>query len=123
MPIFGLKSTFLELCILAVQKRELIIEEVHIYYLRSARTGIDVNFYVSSIGLAVQSAYSIAGDARTREVGALKKLALNSKEATRFIIVTYEEENTIHEDGITIEVVPLYKFLLELEQGRDSTSQ
>ena len=31
MPIFGLISTFLELCILAVQKRELIIEEVHIY--------------------------------------------------------------------------------------------
>lgn len=94
-----------------------------VYYLKSARTGIDVDFYVSSIGLAVQSAYSIAGDARTREVGALKKLALNSKEATRFIIVTYEEENTIHEDGITIEVVPLYKFLLELEQGRYSTSQ
>ena len=30
MPIFGVKSSFLELGILAVQKRELIIEEVHI---------------------------------------------------------------------------------------------
>ena len=29
MPIFGVKSSFLELGILAVQKRELIIEEVH----------------------------------------------------------------------------------------------
>ena len=31
MPIFGVKSSFLELGILAVQKRELIIEEVHNY--------------------------------------------------------------------------------------------
>ena len=31
MPIFGLKSTFLKSGILAVQKRELIIEEVHSY--------------------------------------------------------------------------------------------
>ncbi len=29
MPIFGSKSTFLEPGILAVQRRELIIEEVH----------------------------------------------------------------------------------------------
>ena len=29
MPIFGVKSSFLKLVILAVQKRELIIEEVH----------------------------------------------------------------------------------------------
>ena len=29
MPIFGKKSSFLEFGILAVQKRELIIEEVH----------------------------------------------------------------------------------------------
>lgn len=30
--------------------------------------------------------------------------------------MTYEEEETIIEDGVTIETVPLYKFLLELEQ-------
>ena len=36
MPIFGVKSSFLELGILAVQKRELIIEEVHIMSSRSA---------------------------------------------------------------------------------------
>ena len=71
-----------------------------------------------SIGLAVQAAYSISGDAREREVGNLKKLAQNSQEATRFVIVTYEEEETIIEDGVTIEAVPLYKFLLELESGK-----
>ena len=54
-----------------------------VYYLKSAKTGIDIDFYVPSIGLAVQAAYSIAGDAREREVGNLKKLAQNSQEAAR----------------------------------------
>ena len=36
MPIFGVKSSFLELGILAVQKRELIIEEVHMYTLKTS---------------------------------------------------------------------------------------
>lgn len=88
-----------------------------VYYLKSSRTGIDIDFYIPTIGLAVQGAYSIAGDAREREIRNLKKLAQNSQEAARFIIVTYEEEETIQEDGVTIEAVPLYKFLLELEQG------
>jgi uncharacterized protein len=84
-----------------------------VYYLKSARTGIDIDFYVPSVGLAVQAAYSVVGAAREREVNNLKKLAQSSKEDTRLIIVTYEEEETIKEDGVTIEVVPLYKFLLE----------
>lgn len=88
-----------------------------VYYLKSSRTGIDIDFYIPTVGLAVQAAYSIAGDAREREIGNLKKLAQNSQEAARFIIVTYEEEETIQEDGVIIEAVPLYKFLLELERG------
>ena len=38
--------------------------------------------------------------------------------SARLVIVTYEEEETIIEDGVTIEAVPLYKFLLELESGK-----
>lgn len=93
-----------------------------VYYLKSAKTGIDIDFYLPSVGLAVQAAYSIAGDAREREVGNLKKLAQNAAEAVRCVIVTYEEEETIIEDGVTIEAVPLYKFLLELERGRYGTA-
>ena len=93
-----------------------------VYYLKSAKTGIDIDFYVPSIGLAVQAAYSIAGDAREREVGSLKKLAQNSQGAARLVIVTYEEEETIIEDGVTIEAVPLYKFLLELENRKYGTA-
>lgn len=93
-----------------------------VYYLKSAKTGIDIDFYVPSIGLAVQAAYSIAGDAREREVGQPEKLAQNSQGAARLVIVTYEEEETIIEDGVTIEAVPLYKFLLELENGKYGTA-
>ena len=91
-----------------------------VYYLKSAKTNIDIDFYVPSVCLAVQAAYSIEGEARAREVGNLKKLAKNSQEGTRFIIVTYEEEETIQEDGVTIDVMPLYKFLLELEHKNNS---
>lgn len=79
-----------------------------VYYLKYAKTGIDIDFYLPSVGLAVQAAYSISGDAREREVGNLKKLAQTSQEAARLVIVTYEEEETIIEDGVTIETVPLY---------------
>ena len=48
MLIFGVKSSFLELGILAVQKRELIIEEVH-------RHNNDPSFY---------SVYSISDSLR-----------------------------------------------------------
>lgn len=84
-----------------------------VYYLKSAKTGIDIDFYVPSAGLAVQAAYSIAGEAREREIGNLKKLAKSAAQAVRLVIVTYEEEETIYEDGVTIEAIPLYKFLLE----------
>lgn len=84
-----------------------------VYYLKSAKTGIDIDFYVPSAGLAVQAAYSIAGEAREREIGNLKKLAKSAAQAVRLVIVTYEEEETICEDGVTIEAIPLYKFLLE----------
>ncbi len=94
-----------------------------VYYLKSAKTGIDIDFYLPSVGLAVQAAYSIAGDAREREVGNLKKAGAEfAGEAARLVIVTYEEEETIIEDGVTIEAVPLYKFLLELENRKYGTA-
>ena len=45
-----------------------------VYYLKSAKTNIDIDFYVPSVCLAVQAAYSIEGEARAREVGNLKKI-------------------------------------------------
>ena len=71
-----------------------------------------INFYVPSDKLVIQAAYSIQENAFEREVGNLKKYASVSEEKSRYIIVTYEEEEIIEKDGIKIEVIPLMKFLL-----------
>lgn len=82
-------------------------------YVRSAKTGIDIDFAIPDAGLAVQAAYSLAGDARKREVGNLVKLARADRRFTRFVIVTYNEAEAIELDGVRIEVIPAYRFLVQ----------
>lgn len=82
-------------------------------YIRSAKTGIDIDFFVPEEGLAVQVAYSLSESARPREVGSLVKLAHVDDSARRLVIATKEEEGEIQEDGVRIEVKPAWKFLLQ----------
>lgn len=82
-------------------------------YIRSAKTGIDIDFFVPEEGLAVQVAYSPSESARPREVGSLVKLAHVDDSVSRLVIVTKEEEGEIQEDGVRIEVKPAWKFLLQ----------
>ncbi len=84
-----------------------------VFYLKSRKTSIDIDFYVPQTKTAFQVAWSIEGLAQEREIGNLVKLAKNSVEVKSFVIVTKSEERTIKQDGITIQVIPLYKFLLE----------
>lgn len=73
---------------------------------------VEVDFCVPNEGLLVQVAYRMADDqTRTREVGALIKVAKFLK-ADRCLIVTYDQEERIDEWGMQIDVVPVYKFLL-----------
>ncbi|MCQ2799717.1 MAG: ATP-binding protein [Bacilli bacterium] len=83
-----------------------------LYYLKG--TKVDIDFYVSSTNTAVQVAMSLSPQSvYEREVNNLVEFAKESKEKNpRLLIVTYEEERTIEVHGITIEVVPLKKFLL-----------
>lgn len=81
-------------------------------YLKSPKTGIDIDFYIQEEALAVQAAYSIEGEARSRELSSLLKLATVQPNTKRYVVVTKQEEETIEQDGITIEVVPAWKFLL-----------
>lgn len=83
-----------------------------LHYAKSSRTGVDVDFYVPEAGLAVQVAYSIAGEAREREVGSLVRLAHADDAIKRLVIVTKEEEEVLEQDGVRVEVVPAWKFLL-----------
>jgi len=73
---------------------------------------VEVDFFIPKERRAVQVAYSIADDfTREREVSALVKLA-KTADLDRLEIVTYNEENTIAENGKTIRVVPIWKWLL-----------
>lgn len=73
---------------------------------------IEVDFYVADAKLLVQVSYSIREAAtRKREVDALKKTAA-FLHADNLTIVTYDEEETIEEEGLIIKAIPIYKFLL-----------
>ena len=89
-------------------------------YLKSSKNGIDIDFYVPEGGLAVQVAYSLSESANPREVGNLVKLAKIDENVRRFIMVTKEEEDTVEKDDVSIEIIPAWKFLLDLAARDDS---
>lgn len=95
----------------AVAMRDVFGNGLH--YLRSRKTGIDVDFYVPEAGLAVQVARSMSASARVREVGNLVKLAKVDKDAERLLIVTQNESGIIDEEGVAIEVKPAWRFILQ----------
>jgi predicted AAA+ superfamily ATPase len=78
------------------------------YYNRN----VEVDFFVPKEKLAVQASYSLSDDAtRRREVQALVKLA-KVADLTTLEIVTFNEERSIEEHGLSIRVVPVWKWLL-----------
>ena len=85
-----------------------------VYYFKSNQTGIDIDFYLPEKNCAIQVAYSLA-EAEERETRSLISFAQKTKGVKRLIIVTQEEESTIIKDGLTIEVIPVYKLLLGTE--------
>lgn len=84
----------------------------HLFYLKSAKTKIDIDFYLPEEETAIQVAFSIDDRSYEREVGNLVRLAKNNQHVKRFIIVTSEEEKQLEVDGVKIEIMPLYQFLL-----------
>lgn len=81
------------------------------YYNRN----IEVDFYVPEEGLAVQASYRMSDEATLqREIKALTALhALYP--LRRAIIVTYEDESVIEQDGLKIEIVAAWKWVLQNE--------
>lgn len=77
---------------------------------------IEVDFYIPTKKIAIQASFSIS-DSSTfeRETKALVKIA-NSFDVQRTIIVTYDQERTIEVDGVSIEIVPIWKWLLSIEK-------
>jgi len=77
------------------------------------KKNIEVDFFIPKESQAIQVSYSIA-DATTyqREITALVKLAVFHK-LKKVEVVTFSEETTLQENGVTIQVVPVWKWLLK----------
>ena len=86
-------------------------ERVYFY-----NSNIEVDFYVPDDELAIQVSYSISDElTKTREANALGKLP-NVHPCRRRVIVTFEEEGTITDKNGVIEVIPCWKWLLEIDR-------
>lgn len=86
-----------------------------IYYLKSQK--LDVDFFVPKTGTVVQVAFSLKNISDDRETKALVQAAKTLKEAKRFVIITYEEEKILEIDGVQIEVIPIWKWLLNVTEN------
>ncbi|MCR5124289.1 MAG: ATP-binding protein [Treponema sp.] len=82
-----------------------------VYYLKSKT--IDADFFVPETQTIFQVAYSLSETSSFRETDTLVKANHTFGEAKRFVIITYEEEYSLEIDGTKIEVIPVWKWLLE----------
>jgi predicted AAA+ superfamily ATPase len=75
---------------------------------------IEVDFYLPDTATAIQVCYSLdnADGTFDREVGALLKLT-KVLDCSRMMIITYSEERIIKTEGGIIEVIPVWKWLLD----------
>lgn len=82
----------------------------NVYYLKGQN--IDADFFVEETGEVILVAYSVSNISSARETRTLVEAARILKEAKRFIIITYEEEKELTVDGVKIEVIPIWKWLI-----------
>jgi len=76
------------------------------------KRNVEVDFYMPEASYAVQASLSIREDTtKEREVRSLMQLA-ELKGLKRLEIVTMNEEDTVEQNGHTINVVPIWKWLL-----------
>ena len=85
-----------------------------VYYLKSPKTDIDIDFYVPEIETAIQVSYSITDEiTKKREVNNLVTLKQNFSGAKHFVIITYDEEDNVSISETEIKIIPVYKFLIQ----------
>lgn len=83
-----------------------------VFYLKSS--SIDIDFFVPEIQTVFQVAYSIKNISSQREINSLVEVAKSFKEAKQFVIITFEEEDSINIDTIEIKIIPIWKWLLSI---------
>ena len=83
-----------------------------VFYLKSS--SIDIDFFVPEIQTVFQVAYSIKNISSQREITSLIEVAKSFNEAKQFVIITFEEEDSINIDNIEIKIIPIWKWLLSI---------
>lgn len=75
--------------------------------------GVEVDFYIPQIETAIQVCYTMNDAEGTfeRETKALIKVQ-SRLACRRNIMVTYSDEDVIQKDGVEIEIIPIWKFML-----------
>jgi predicted AAA+ superfamily ATPase len=74
--------------------------------------GVEVDFYVPDLKWAIQVAYSIADSATLqREIKAMLQLS-TVMSVDRFTVITYDTEQSVVNGDVTIEIIPVWKWLL-----------
>ena len=92
--------------IVAIQLRRLYGDEVYYY-----RNNVEVDFYVPEFQLAVQVCYNMSDvETRKREINALLQFSKRT-ETHKMLVITKNEERVIVENGVRIEMVPVWKWL------------
>lgn len=87
--------------------------EEEYYYLKSTKTGIDIDFYIPSRNTLIQCAFSIEDESvMNREIKDFFKFNKLKNEKSRCIIVTLDNEMIIEKEDYKIEVKKLKNFLL-----------
>lgn len=82
-----------------------------VYFYNS--NGYEVDFYIPEQKWAIQVCYSLHNeDTLKREMAALSKFP-KAMECTRRTIFTFDEETSLQDDFGSIEVIPVWKWLLE----------
>ena len=74
---------------------------------------IEVDFCIPDEGLLIQVSYDIkTEETRKREFGALVKAQKYFK-AKKLLVITYNQEEETALDGVRINVIPIWKFLID----------
>lgn len=109
--LFGGESKLLEnLVAIALIERYRRDEEDRVFFYNK---GVEVDFYVPDEAVAIQVAYSVDDpQTREREVRALQRLS-DAFPINKALIITRDEEQTISGENLQIEVVPIWKWLLQ----------
>lgn len=84
-------------------------EELRLFYYNKS---VEVDFCIPEANTAIQVSYSIDDvDTYEREVGGLVKF-LKAFKQYKGLVVTWDTERQIKEEGVSIEIVPVWKWLL-----------